>query len=274
MPKDPEFIHVATSNDESTHNIGITSNGQAFTWGTTNLLGQLGRRSGKKNVPNQALLVHDVTKSSGDKFPHSNFGGDVYAKRGFVGGFKDAGHSAILDTDGYLWFSGCDRWQQLGLGSSTAGATGYTWKNGALWQETFQRNDHLRDLMIRHGRKTGDDTTVKIRDVAIGGDHTLVLSENRKDVFAFGKGREGQLGLQAERPFVSTPVHAKGLSSKTNDIAAICAVRHCSFTLDGNGDVLKNTGQCKMFHSDFFQQALQHCRYHSQKDSLISKPSL
>ena len=47
--------------------------------------------------------------------------------------------------------------------------------------------------------------TNKIRDVALGGDHTVVLSGNQHDVYTFGKGGEGQLGVMG-KPFVSAPV--------------------------------------------------------------------
>jgi len=38
-----------------------------------------------------------------------------------AGGAKDAGHSAAVDINGGVWTWGCDRWQQLGLGSSDTG---------------------------------------------------------------------------------------------------------------------------------------------------------
>ncbi len=261
-PSGDRFSYIATSNDGSLHNIGISSGGTVFTWGKSNALGQLGRQ-GSKSVPRQALFSNPNIQSQvigNDSFV------DVKAVKGFVGGFKDAGHSAILDKDGYLWFTGCDRWQQLGLGSSSAGAAGYTWK--ALWQESFQRNDFLRELMLE---KTKTDDGAEIRDVAIGGDHTLVLSKNKKDVFSFGKGREGQLGLLAEKPFVSTPVHAKALSSAKNEIAAVCAVRHCSFTLDESGYVSKRSGKCQQWTSELMSKVVKHCRDKAEQDGLLSK---
>ena len=227
------FVHKATSNDESSHNIGITADGKVFTWGKKSGLGQLGRQ-GNKTLPKEALFSDPSTSgnpinSKKEKETSTVKLIDVKGVKGYAGGTKDAGHSAVLDDNRYLWFTGCDRWQQLGLGSSTAGAAGYTWT--ALWQEKFQRNDHLRELMVSK-IKCGDDNDgdAEIRDVAIGGDHTLILAKNKKDVFSFGKGREGQLGLLAEKPFVSSPVHAKALSSTKEETAAVCAFRHCSFT--------------------------------------------
>jgi alpha-tubulin suppressor-like RCC1 family protein len=263
----PTFVHIAISNDLSSHNIGIASNGLAYTWGKTNSLGQLGR-TGKKNVPQPALFANPEQQQQQHEREESSK--SITSVRGYVGGFKDAGHSAILDSQGFLWFSGCDRWQQLGLGSSSGGAAGYTWKNGALWQETFQRNDYLRNLMNGHKEKNDDKEPMRIRDVALGGDHTVILANNKKDIFTFGKGREGQLGLSAEKPFVSTPVYAKGISSaKRGEIAAVCAVQHCTFTLDDDGNILKKAGKCRNMNSDFMKKILQHCRDRGRIDGLI-----
>ena len=246
-----------------------------------NSLGQLGRPSNKKlsyREPHLALFDTDYSKNSK--------GEDNYIRgyRVYAGGLKDSGHSAVLDVEGNLWLTGCDRWQQLGLGSSSAGAAGYTWKNGRLWQEKFQRNDYVMDLIRQKIANTSDDCNpVMIRDVAIGGDHTLVLASNQKDVFAFGKGSEGQLGI-ASKPFVSAPVHSKELSigkrnrnsyrvkedektslASNENIAAVCAVHHCSFTLNHRGEILNETGKCRQLIED----AARACREQAVKDKLM-----
>ena len=269
-----------------------------------NSLGQLGRPSNKKlsyREPHLALFDTDYSKNSK--------GEDNYIRgyRVYAGGLKDSGHSAVLDVEGNLWLTGCDRWQQLGLGSSSAGAAGYTWKNGRLWQEKFQRNDYVMDLIRQKIANTSDDCNpvtstanrklkvgqqdndtlnakrMLIRDVAIGGDHTLVLASNQKDVFAFGKGSEGQLGI-ASKPFVSAPVHSKELSigkrnrnsyrvkedektslASNENIAAVCAVHHCSFTLNHRGEILNETGKCRQLIED----AARACREQAVKDKLM-----
>mmetsp|Transcript_28650 Transcript_28650/g.41652 ORF Transcript_28650/g.41652 Transcript_28650/m.41652 type:complete len:99 (-) Transcript_28650:140-436(-) len=79
-----------------------------------------------------------------------------------------------------------------------------------------------------------------IRDVALGWDHTVVLSSNQRDVYVFGKGGDGQLGLSG-KPFVSGPAKSVELSSKntsskhnndsssnSDNTAAVCAIRRCS----------------------------------------------
>eukprot|EP00980_Cylindrotheca_fusiformis_P004758 scaffold1016_cov105-Cylindrotheca_fusiformis.AAC.4 len=127
--------------------------------------------------------------------------------------------------------AGCDRWQQLGLGSAKGGTTGYTWKGGKIWQEQFVESRHVTDLMMKNTTTT---TTAKIRDVALGGDHTLVLGDDGI-VYAFGKGGDGQLGLVG-KPFVSAPVKSTKLSSSEMvAAAAVCAVQACSATIDVAG---------------------------------------
>uniref|UniRef100_A0A7S3V4U3 Uncharacterized protein n=1 Tax=Chaetoceros debilis TaxID=122233 RepID=A0A7S3V4U3_9STRA len=235
----PDFDYTCKSNDIES-SMGILD-GTLYTWGTRNTLGILGR-AGKSRKPLPAVFAGIDSK--------------VHVKACFVGGTKDAGHSAALDAEGNLWLTGCDRWQQLGLGSSVGGAAGYTWQDGRLWQETFQRNGFVLELMRK---KCGSGEDSDIKDVAIGGDHTVILANNQKDVFTFGKGSEGQLGI-GQKPFVSTSVHSKELSSKVKgQIASVCAIRHCSFTIDNDGRVLKSAGKCRM-DSELLQNALKDCR--------------
>ena len=205
--------------------------------------------------------------------------------------------------------AGCDRWQQLGLGSSSGGAAGYTWT--ALWQTSFQYNPYIAQLMMDHcgtsasasasASSNGGTGSSPIRDVALGGDHTLVLSSNQRHVFSFGKGSEGQLGL-THKPFVSSPAHAKELSVSSSSqggggggkgtgtgihtkkrIGALCAIQHCSIALDEQGEILKKVGKC-LLTSDRtgtartrndgstrtgMAQAFQACRERAKRDGLV-----
>ena len=203
------------------------------------------------------------------------------AAHAYAGGFADSGHSAILDSLGHLWLCGCDRWQQLGLGSSRAGSSGYTWKGGKLWQDRFRRDVHVVELLRRldptlaamdDGRSSsttegGTPSRRWIRDVALGGDHTVVLSSNMRDVIAFGKGSEGQLGLSS-KPFVSSPAKSKILSSGTADIGAVCAYRNCSIALDVNGGVMSKAGKCSL-ELRGMKKALDLCRKRAQETGLV-----
>lgn len=184
--------------------------------------------------------------------------------RGYVGGLGESGHSAILDaTRTRLYLAGCDRWQQLGLGSSSGGASGYTWTDGGrIWRNEFVLNEHLPDFMKE------SSGTPKIRDVALGGDHTVVLSDNQQDVYTFGKGGEGQLGVVG-KPFVSAPVKSSKLSSKNRDekVAAVCAIQHCSLTLDEHGNVVDEAGKCRRTES--FKTSLMACIQRAEKDGLL-----
>jgi alpha-tubulin suppressor-like RCC1 family protein len=142
-----------------------------------------------------------------------------------------------------------------------------------LWQTQFQKNLHVIEFLKRLdpflNAKVCMDTPKKwIRDVALGGDHTLILSHNKKDVIAFGKGGEGQLGLSS-KPWVSCPAKSKVLSSSNADVAAVCAYRHCSFTLDEGGAVKNAAGKCS-FEIKGLQKALSLCRQRAHADGLIS----
>lgn len=249
---------------EAGHSFGISSEGVLYSHchnpkSCDNELGQLGRL-GDVSIPLPVIL-----KDVGNKKTSA-----VYA---YAGGFPSSGHSAILDSGGYLWLTGCDRWQQLGLGSSDGGSSGYTWKEGRLWQIEFQKNEFVVDLLKRLDPSL--TTTQKgsprkwIRDVALGGDHTLVLSSNKKDVICWGKGGEGQLGLTS-KPWVSSPAKSKVLSSSIPDIAAVCAYRHCSFTLDDAGCLKNKAGKCN-FDTTGLQRALKLCRKTAVADGLVDQ---
>ena len=241
---------------------------------SSNNLGQLGRETStnKKEVtrPGPVDAFNEIHLEAAKVFVSNSIQ-------------KDSGHSAILDKNGRLWMSGCDRWQQLGLGSANGGSAGYTWKGGNLWQDKFvlsesitteikkteQMNNTNKITVNSDDGMKGNSSLVQmttttgpnIRDVALGGDHTLVLSSNKKDVFAFGKCGDGQCGFIG-KPYVSAPKRSKLLSSTTstvgksgsssdNDnnssasyIAAVCAVESCSITLDDDGKVMRKVGKC------------------------------
>ena len=257
------------------HSLGVAGDGRVYSWGSTrssNNLGQLGRDTAKnkKKVTHPGLV---------EPFNDNH----LKAEKVFVSNSiqKDSGHSAILDKNGRLWMTGCDRWQQLGLGSVNGGSAGYTWKGGRLWQDkfvlsesitteiqksqkqmkkidgdTFSHDDNTRDNSYQTQRMPLSATVPSIRDVALGGDHTLVLSSNKKDIFAFGKCGDGQCGFIG-KPYVSAPRRSKLLSSTSssgsnerhNDsssgyIAAVCAIESCSITLDDEGKVIQQVGKC------------------------------
>jgi len=254
QPHNPRFVSVAHSQDGSKHSIGITESGVAYSWGRTNELGQLGR----KTVNSTATEIRSPNPIEQDRRGMTTTNGRTCTGtsqgtkmprivRAYAGGTSETGHSAILDSNGDLWMAGCDRWQQLGLGSPEGGATGYTWGDGGkIWRDVFVRNVHLPKL-IKKG--CSQDNLVGfpagIRDVALGEDHTVVLSSNRRDVYTFGKGSEGQLGYIA-KPFVSAPARSSVLSSRSGGLAAVCAIKHCSFSIDDKGDVVAKAGRCKM----------------------------
>ncbi|KAL3800755.1 hypothetical protein ACHAW5_002469 [Stephanodiscus triporus] len=282
----PSFRETARAQDAG-HTVSIAVLGVPYSrchdrGACDNGLGQLGRGGS----PSALLPIALSSDSQTGGRARSRGGGAAaaVAAHAYAGGFADSGHSAILDASGHLWLCGCDRWQQLGLGSSNGGSTGYAWGGGKPWQDRFRKNAHVADLLRRldpslpmdrpgdddddrRMMMEGDSSRRWIRDVALGGDHTVVLSSNGKDVIAFGKGSEGQLGLSS-RPFVSSPAKSKILSSGAADISAVCAYRNCSMTLDVNGEVLSTAGKCSL-ELQGMKEALDMCRERAQETGLI-----
>ena len=116
---------------------------------------------------------------------------------------------------------------------------------------------------------------MSIRDVALGGDHTIVLASNQRDVYAFGKGGDGQLGLVG-KPYVMAPVKSKNLSegihrSKKKDasvlLSAICAIQNCSVTLDMAGNVRRQAGKCR---TTVVAEGIQECIVRAKQAGLIT----
>jgi alpha-tubulin suppressor-like RCC1 family protein len=264
------------------HSVGITQDGVVYTWGPSSGFGQLGRPTGSTSGiggddSSSKQYEHSRTPApavfSGTSTDQNENLNHVHGYRAYAGGASDSGHTAVLDTTGNLWMTGCDRWQQLGLGSPAGGSAGYTWVGGKTHQTSFQKNEFITTLLTQH------DATACIRDVALGGDHTVVLSSNQKDVFVFGKGGEGQLGLNEKR-FVSAPARSQILSASSSKsqspattdviaIASVCAIQNCSLTMDRNGKVLQTAGKCR--ETQDFVKALANCRERAEKSGLLIK---
>ena len=107
-----------------------------------------------------------------------------------------------------------------------------------------------------------------IRDVALGGDHTLVLSSNQRDVYGFGKGGDGQLGMVG-KPYVSAPVKSKVLSEDPSGelLSAVCAVKNCSMTLNMKGTVQRTSGKCRVAE---VEEEIRHCFDRAKRQGLIA----
>jgi alpha-tubulin suppressor-like RCC1 family protein len=292
----PPFVFQVNGGDDSSskdkhkqHSVGITKDGVVYTWGPSSGFGQLGRPTGTtsgissgndQSGSSSSRRQYEYSRTPGPAVLSSgtdqNQNETVHAYRAYVGGASDSGHTAVLDATGNLWMTGCDRWQQLGLGSSAGGSAGYTWVGGKTHQTSFQKNEFITNLLEQY------DATARIRDVALGGDHTVVLSSNQKDVFVFGKGGEGQLGLNEKR-FVSAPARSHVLSASSSSksrspaattdaiasVASVCAIQNCSLTMDRNGKVLQKAGKCR--ETPDFVKALATCRERAEKSGLLEK---
>jgi alpha-tubulin suppressor-like RCC1 family protein len=242
---------LRTVSSSESHSVGITHDGHALTWTQPgkhergSRFGQLCRGRGK-------IGRADAERPGEVPHPH-----DKLWVAGWAGGRKDSGHTALLDDDGDLWMCGCDRWQQLGLGSGDAGAAGYTWSR--VWQNRPQRLLHLKNV------KAG------IRDCGLGADHTLLLSSNERDVYSWGRGQQGQLGRGGRKPFVSAPQRSEELSAAADSctpIRAVCATGNCSASIGGDGRVLATVGRCTDLSA-----ALTACVEDARKRGLLDKPA-
>ena len=219
----------------ATHCLAVeAATGRVLSWATRrsgNRFGQLGR--GK----DAALSAAAVDLGSAD-------GGAAPVVGLSAGGCRDAGHSAVVTAAGDVLMFGCDRWQQLGLGSPDAGAAGYTWEKGRIWQTAPQR--------ARLG--AGDGT---IRQVACGADHTVALARDGATVYTWGRGEHGQLGREG-RMFVGAPARSSALSGGGGAgpmIAAVLAVGNCTATCRADGTIIRSVGKCRAVHEQLLQAA-------------------
>ena len=184
-----------------------------------------GNRFGQLGRPKSSSKLDDALKTPKQIQFQTN---DVQLIAAAAGGSKDSGHTLLLDLEGQVHACGCDRWQQLGLGSSEAGAVGYTWQ-GRLWHYTPQL---VSALSSKH-----------VVAVAAGDDHSVVLLKSG-EVYTFGRGEHGQLG-QAGKPFVMPPTKSMELSSNNvQQVASIRAEGNCTGIFSANGGLLKNVGRC------------------------------
>jgi alpha-tubulin suppressor-like RCC1 family protein len=205
--------------------------GIGYIWATNskrgNRFGQLGRRSNSRTTKQCDNEYDDI------KIPQKI---DIPCAVAAAGGSKDSGHTLLVDKNGQVFAWGCDRWQQLGLGSTKAGAAGYTWKEGKLWQYYPQIVSAL----------SGQVAVA----VAAGADHSVALLESG-EVWTWGRGEHGQLGQQG-KPFVLPPTKSDALSSGPNvgTVRSIRAEANCTgifggkMNSDGTRTLLKSVGRC------------------------------
>jgi len=279
------------------HGIGILDNGKAYSWGKSNQYGQLGRlTSGKKNckhpapveLPTKALKAY-VSNGSYTRSGHSGIldehgmlwmtGNDRWLQLGLCEHAAKEKSNEPTTTSLALIDEGNSREIEVetgigGIAKRIFGGNRETeeeegkktvpiWKDGKLKQERFVSAPYVSKL-IQNEDKDGEETNLHIQDVSLGDNHTLVLSSNRRSVYAFGRGMEGQLGLENNGKLFMSPPKRSILLSENNDtendensstnnggditkgnIHAVCAIQNCSATLDENGYVNKKVGKCK-----------------------------
>ena len=203
----------------ATHCVRVRD-GLALVWpknSSGNRFGQLGNGIANKRLDNLQLeqapasmlipstKVSSVAASSSTTIPKTK----PFVVAAAAGGAMDAGHTAVVLSDGSVFTCGCDRWQQLGLGSSAAGSAGYTWENGKIWRPVLQRVQSLDP----------PNPNDPIIDVACGADYTILRSKNGR-VVGFGRSQIGQVtGNGRKGPFVTGPVHVAATKAAVTHIA-------------------------------------------------------
>ena len=179
--------------------------GLALAWATRpggNRFGQLGR--GTASSP--ATRPADYTPAPMTGLPP---GRRVVAAA--AGGGRDAGHTVVVDDLGGVWAAGCDRWQQLGLGSSHGGGTGYTWQGGRLWQPKLRRAGPFHAAGGGPSGAGGAGAAAGAAGeepffvgVACGADYTVAVTR-RGVAWGWGRSHLGQASGGRTGPFVAGP---------------------------------------------------------------------
>lgn len=214
------------------HCIEVRHDG-TYVWATNssrgNRFGQLGRSSSNSRTTSKES---NVDAYDDIKIPRKI---EITCSTAAAGGSKDSGHSLFVDRKGQVYACGCDRWQQLGLGSTEAGAAGYTWTDGKLWQY------HPQLIHALSGKN--------VEAVAAGADHSVALLASG-EVWTWGRGEHGQLGQQG-KPFVMPPTKSVELSSTSDQrVGSIRAEGNCTGIFHrGGGDgstwtLIKSVGRC------------------------------
>jgi len=220
------------ANCSQNHCVNV-KDGIAYAWAISrrcgNRFGQLGR-----NNTTMTTKIENEASSVGINLKQSK--SNVIITQAACGGSKDSGHTLLLDQAGHVYACGCDRWQQLGFGSTKAGAVGYTWKQGKISQSVPQEIQALHPQILKN-----NDHVV---GVAAGDDHSVALLQSG-EVWTWGRGEHGQLG-QGGKPFVMPPTKSKELT-EGGKARAIVAASNCTGVVieKHNGHLtLQHVGRC------------------------------
>jgi hypothetical protein len=186
------------------HCLAIDDEGVTYSWATR-------KGGGKKGVLGRVALSGGSGVEEERENPHIPAGEEVPAPISFNGvkGLNCAcgdNHSLVVGTDGEVWTFGSDRWMQLGLAS---------WNKGASHQLHPQRVTAFDKLQL------------KAAWAVCGGDHTVVVTTDGQ-IVAWGRGKEGQLGLEGN-PFTSQPKVISGTTClPSGRPVAVAAALQCT----------------------------------------------
>ncbi|CAG8588193.1 5886_t:CDS:1 [Ambispora gerdemannii] len=122
-------------------------------------------------------------------------------------------HSAVITNKGELWMSGLNTDRQCGLPSNISNLTAF------------------EKVVLNEDKNTNTQSISAIKSVACGWTHTIISTE-RGDVYAFGKGSFGELGCGPSNLALNGKIlRVEGLA---NVCKVACGLRH-SVALTTNG---------------------------------------
>ena len=171
-----EVIDLACGDE---HSIALTSKNCVYSWGR-NDRGQLGL--GTTNDQDTPWIVTSLS--------------DVNIKSIKAGAY----HSACLSASGEVYVWGCNRLQQLGIGSST----------------TVAYSSMPQRVTI--------PSTSRVVELELGGYHSVAVSDTRSQIFLWGENSDARLGL-GHSSVVASPRLLSSLSNTTDLIKLVSTSR-------------------------------------------------
>ena len=239
------------------HNLALTKDGKVYVWGS-NAYGQLGINS-TVNSKYAVLMLNEIgteeiqnivdiaagrsysviVKSNGDTYAvghnvYGQLGNGAKTNTSILSKVKEvqnviqvaAGqyHTTMLRADGTVWSVGRNYNGELGLNSNSSSSTG-----------SDQGVSYARQ--VKNSENNG--VLKNISQIAVGGYHNVALT-NSKQVYTWGYGKDGQLGLNSTVSYALPQIlldNTDGTNGVGN-IAKIGTSERSTFVVTDNNEVL------------------------------------